>query len=115
MDDEKWSELVDQIKEQFGFLEYNQEKIPLEDDFGLKAEGIKETIVFKGALGKMKIERTSRPLITEKKVHYAKTHGSGAKIEYVFSENEKVRKIKVFKWDDNQNDWQEIKLDSLNF
>ncbi len=108
MTDEKWSEILDQIEESFGILERKVEKIPIEDDFGVKGEGTCETVIFNGAAGKMKLERKVLPVILEKKVHYKKTKGMSGQIEYILSPFEKSQRVIAYKWNENLGDWQEI-------
>ncbi len=71
-----------------------------------------ETLVFEGATGRMKLERTSRPLFLEKRTHFSKRIGSQPSIEYVPSETEEIEKVKLFRWDDIEG-WLEVSLTDL--
>lgn len=107
MTDERWENLIDQIEEKFGELERKKEALE-------PGPGKKETIIFNSALGKMKIERTVRPLVLEERGIKAKKRiGAKASIEYIYSETEKVDKIQAFRWDEKEDDW--IKIDMENF
>lgn len=110
MSDEKWEDTVTQIDEKFGIDEKTNIPDNLEDDFSNVFEGGKETIIFKGLLGKMKIERITHPLILNKKMHYHKGAGGTAKVEYEVSKTEKSHKLNPYLWDDITNDWKELDL-----
>lgn len=115
MSDEKWQEILDNIKEKLSILEHSKEEFEVKDDFGVKGKGEREVVVFEGPLGKMKLEREKRPLIAEKKIHYVKTKGSGAMIEYILSKDEIVSYVKCFQWDEKSNDWEKVKISGFSF
>jgi len=73
-----------------------------------------EFIIFKGPLGRMKLEFITKPLILDKKTTYSRRIGSETAIEYIYSEDEKTHKLMAYKWDDFQNDWAEIDPNSFN-
>lgn len=110
MTDEKWENTISQIEEKFGIDEKSSAPDNLEDNFGNVFEGSKETIIFKGLLGKMKLERITHPLIVDKKMHYHKGAGGTAEVEYVVSETEKSHKLVPYLWDDVTNDWKEMDI-----
>ena len=105
MRDEKWYSLLEDIREKFGTID---EQVQSFDQGRTKVE----TIVFEGASGRMKLERTARPLFQEKRVHFSKRIGSTPSIEYVPSDTEKIEKVKLFKWD-QMDGWVEISLTDL--
>ena len=102
MTDEKWQEIIFKIEENFGIEEKGGEEAEKEG-----GETI-EFVVFSGPLGKMKLERVSRPIVIDKKTTYSRRIGGDVKVDYVYSPTEKSHKIKAYKWDENQNDWLEI-------
>ncbi len=71
MHQSKWENLLDQIERQFGFVEHETERF---DERRLTVE----TVVFDGAGGRMKLERSVRPVVLDKKSHFAKRVGSAA-------------------------------------
>lgn len=73
-----------------------------------------EFIIFKGPLGRVKLEFTTKPLVLDKKTTYSRRIGSETNVEYVYSEDEKTHKLMAYKWDDFQNDWVEIDPNSFN-
>lgn len=102
MNEEKWQEVVGRILDDFEVLEHEKKNPP--------AEGIEqiEYIIFKGPLGKMKLERITKPLFLGKKAIGSKRIGSQTKVDYIFSETEKVHTLKAFKWNESRQDWEEL-------
>ena len=106
MHQSKWESLLDQIEKQFGFIEHETER---DDERRLTVE----TVVFDGAGGRMKLERSSRPVILDKKAHFAKRVGSAATVEYVYSDTETVDTVRLYQWDRLAGAWRELKLSEL--
>lgn len=105
---EKWQEIIGKIKDNFKVLDSGQERF--EDEGGREIE----YIVFDGALGRMKLEFISKPVILDKKTKYSKRIGASTVVDYVYSPDEKSHKLKVYKWDQALNDWQEIDAKKFN-
>jgi hypothetical protein len=106
MHQSKWEELVDRIDRLFGFVEHTDEQFP---ERHLKIE----TVVFDGASGRMKLERTLKPVVLDKKASYSKRIGGEVDIEYVYSEDEFVDTVKLFKWDRLSGQWKQVELADL--
>lgn len=104
---ERWTSILGHIKDNFEVIDQGVEEY--EDEGGTKVE----YIVFNGPLGKMKLEFISKPVVLDKKTIYSKRIGSETKVEYVYSPDEKSHRFLALKWDDGQDDWEEI--DSKNF
>ena len=117
MTNEKWENLIFMIENKFGILEKRTEDITIEDDIGNEVKGTKNKVIFKNEMGKIKLERENRPMIVDKKMHYHKTAGTGAKVEYIVSDTEMVHKVTAYKWNEATNDWEELKLpkERINF
>lgn len=105
MTDEKWQDTIAAIKEKFGIIEQSKEEIVEEGG------GTVEKVVFNSPSGKMKFERTVRPLVIGKKTIGSKRIGSTTHVDYIFSDTEKTHKLKVYKWNDERSDWDEIKVE----
>jgi len=105
MRDEKWLDTVSILKDKFPVLEEGKEDLPEEE-----GRGFREFVIFNGPLGKMKIERTTKAIVLDKKTLGSKRMGSQASVEYVYSDTEKSYKFRAYKWDDVQNGWVEITL-----
>ena len=102
MSPEKWENTIDNIKDNFEVEEHGERH---EDDMG----GIDiEFIIFKGPLGRMKLEYISKPVVLDKKTTYSNRIGSDTKVDYVYSDTEKSHKMKAYKWDEGQDDWMEM-------
>ena len=106
MHDERWEELVNQIELKLKIYEKKSVTAP---DGKTKTE----TIIFLGPEGKMKLERISKPLVVDKKMHYSKRIGSAPSVEYVYSPTERVQRVQLFKWSEKEKDWEEVRLDRL--
>jgi hypothetical protein len=114
MNDAKWEKLIFMIEEKFGILSLNKEKIEVAKTFqGQSIFGEKETIEFKTPKGKMKVERISKPKIVDKKVLSSKRIGGKVAIEYIYSQEEKTYEVKLYQFDENKNEWQEVNFTSL--
>ncbi len=96
------------IEESFGVADRQKKSLAEED-----GPGETETVEFKGPLGRMKLVRLVRPLILNKKTLYSKRGGSETAVDYVYSDTEKVTSLKAYRFDDSQNDWQEIDADTF--
>jgi hypothetical protein len=107
MTDEKWDNLIFMVDRQFGILEKRTEPIleQAEAEQVVK-RGDKEILIFDTPGGKMKLERSSRPLVLDKKYHYHKTAGTGAQVEYVYSSTEKTHSLDAFREVDGE--WQRV-------
>lgn len=110
MTNEKWQNLIFMIEEKFGILEKETKDSLIEDDIGNKVKGTRDMVIFENEMGKIKLERENRPMIVDKKMHYHKTAGTGAKVEYIVSDTEMVHKVTAYKWNEASDDWEELKL-----
>lgn len=106
MHQSKWENLLAQIERQFGFVEHENERF---EERRLSVE----TVVFDGAGGRMKLERSSRPVILDKKAHFAKRVGSASTVEYIYSDTETVDTVRLFRWDRLAREWRELELSEL--
>lgn len=99
---EKWQQVIGNIKDNFKVEE--TQKLYSEEEGGTEIE----FIIFTGPLGRMKLEFISKPVVLDKKTKYSNRFGAETIIEYVYSQEEKSHKLKVYKWDDVLNDWSEM-------
>jgi len=102
----KWESLLDQIERLFGFVEHTTEHF---EERRLTVE----TAVFDGAGGRMKLERSVRPVILDKKSHFSKRVGSAATVEYVYSDTETVDTVKLYRWNRLAGAWEEVNFSEL--
>ena len=96
MTDEKWEQIVGKIKDEFG-VESHQTR-----DGEREREKIEE-IIFNGPLGRIKIARSVRPRVLEEKTHYSNRIGGDMGVERVYSDDEFVNSMDIFK--DNDGEW----------
>jgi len=104
---EKWQGIVGNIKDNF----------PVEEDgknhFEEEGGADIEYIIFKGPLGRMKLEFTTKPVVLDRKTKYSNRFDAETVVEYVYSDTEKSHKLKVYKWDEATNDW--LEMEAKNF
>ncbi|MBU0598110.1 hypothetical protein KKF61_03890 [Patescibacteria group bacterium] len=98
MQDDKWQDIIGRVKDDFEVLENKTKDLD-------EGPGSVEFIIFNGPLGKMKLERISRPIVLDKKGIGSRRIGSQTSVQYTYSETEKSHKFKAYKWNDEQNDW----------
>jgi hypothetical protein len=116
MNDDKWIDLKIKLREKFGKIKESIEEEASEDDVGHQIPIKIERLEFDSPLGHLRMERTTRPKILDKKSHYHKGAG-GAQVEYVLSEDEFSHKLDVYKLDEVTGDWQPLDVpeESLSF
>ncbi len=103
MIDDRWGEILDKIQATFNVVDHTNTKDGVEDI---------EAIIFDGPVGRIKLIRTTRPVIIDKKIIGAHRKGkSKAQYEYIYSDTEKVSRVSAFKEVDGQ--WQDIEADNF--
>lgn len=108
MKPEKWENLIGDIKDKFEIEEHDKKH--LDEQGGTDIE----SIIFKGPLGRMKLEFITKPVVLDKKTNYSQRIGSHVDIEYIYSEDEKTSRLVAYKWDEAQNEWVEINADNFS-
>ncbi|MGD8394259.1 MAG: hypothetical protein PVF43_02160 [Candidatus Eiseniibacteriota bacterium] len=98
MNDERWYDLIDRIRTQFGTVSATEEALET-------GPGKREVVEFESPMGRMRLERVTRPVVKEKRTHYSKRAGSATTEEYVYEEGEFTHRVSLFRW--NGTDWQE--------
>lgn len=109
MKQEKWQEIKDKIKDQFKIEDEATE--PIELNVGLDQQqkiGEKEIIVFTSPIGKVKLEFSKKPVVLDKKENYSKRGGTSSRTKYILSTDEFVTRMEAFRWNEAQNDWEQI-------
>lgn len=116
MTDDKWIDLKIKLKDKFGDVKETTTNETGEDDRGQQIPAKIETLEFKSPLGSLRITRTTRPKIIDKKTYYHKGAG-GAQVEYVLSDDEYTHKLEVFKLDEASGEYKALSVpdDSLSF
>ena len=106
MTDERWQEIKGLVKDKFPDVTETAGELS-EDD----GPGTIETIEFSGPMGKMRLTRTTKPLVLEKKVLGSRRIGSESTVQYKYSASEKIHKFIVYKFDDASGQWQELPIE----
>ncbi|NQT49249.1 hypothetical protein HQ571_00990 [Candidatus Kuenenbacteria bacterium] len=99
MQDDKWHDILDRVKEQFEIQ--MQETEPHSNI----ERGQVETVIFESPIGRIKLVRTTTPRVLDKKTIYSARAGSDMNVQYEYSKTEYVHDLKIFKWDDVRDDW----------
>ena len=79
---------------------------------GEKIMGQREIVEFKSPLGQIKLEKSSRPKVVDKKVLHTKRIGGRITVDFVYSDKEKIVELKIYKKSTN-GEWKEISPASL--
>lgn len=112
MNNERWQQFVDLAQSQFDSVEVYTEDIIFQTEDGPQKQGTKDVLSFERGGVAYKLERENRPVVLDKKMHFAKRATDTARTEYVLSETEFSHKLRVYREKDN-GDWEEISTESL--
>src|SRR5262249_40556322 len=106
MNDQRWEEVLRRLDKQFGNLEFDE----TEDE---ETHAVIESVVWESPAGRMRLTRTTRPLVVDKKLHYSNRAGGGSHVEYVYSKTESTSRVRLYRWSDAANDWDEVDAEAL--
>jgi hypothetical protein len=101
MNDQRWEEVLRRLDKSFGDLEFDE----IEDE---ETQAVTETVVWSGPQGKMKLARTTRPLVVDKKTHFSNRAGGGTHVEYIYSKTESTSRVRLYRWNEATSDWVEV-------
>lgn len=104
MNDERWAQITTLIKDKFEIEDQGIEELD---------PGQSEYFIFEGPLGRMRLERTTRPKLKDRKVHGSTRIGGTSHEERIYSDDETVSFFKAYRWDEDQQDWLEIDIDKM--
>ena len=112
MTNERWEEFIETA--QAGFQNVVVTSEDLLSPSGEFAPGNADIVTFTmPGVGKFKVMRENKPVVLEKKMHYSHRQGDTARSEYVLSDSEFSHRVRVFKEAEDDDEWQEVKADSL--
>jgi len=106
MNDQRWEEVLRRLDKTFGNLEFDE----IEDE---ETHAVTESVVWTSPQGKLRLARTTKPLVVDKKMHYSNRAGGESHVEYIYSKTETTSRVRLFKWSDALNDWEEIDATAL--
>lgn len=115
MTPEKWQGIKDQVKRNFTLEQEGEEDLLAETTEGQVKQGEAEFVVFSGPLGRLKLQFQKKPKLEQKKYFYSKREGDAARVEYKFSDQELVYAFKAYKWDEIEEEWEEIEAERFAF
>ena len=101
MNDQRWEEVLRRLDKNFGDLEFDE----VEDG---ETQAVTEWVIWTGPQGKMKLARTTKPLVVDKKTHFSSRIGGGTHVEYVYSKTETTSRVRLFRWVESASDWEEV-------
>jgi len=104
MTDEKWEQIIGNIKDSFAVISHDNTKGELDHE-------TTEEIIFENPAGKMKLVRHTKPRVLEEKTHYSGRIGSTTGIEKVYSDTETVDYVSLFK--EVVGGWEEVDVSAL--
>jgi len=105
MSDDKWGELIDKIESKFTIIDRGREAI---DD---APNAYVEFVMFESPMGKMMLERTTKPRVVGEKSLGGSKHGAGNRIEKNYSDTETVHTLEAFKEIDGE--WEPFDVSGL--
>ncbi len=112
MTDERWQQFIELAKEQFQNVEISTEDLLVQTMDGPEQRGTMDILTFDRNGDSFKMERENKPIVLERKEHFAKRPTDTSRTEYIFSDTEFSHKLRVYKETDS-GDWDEISTDSL--
>lgn len=109
MQPDKWEQTKGHILDSFANVETSEREL-LEPEVGRV-----EIVTFDGPLGRMKLEYYSKPIVLDRKTHGSKRIGSHTGVEYVYSNTEFSHQLKVYKLDEDSDEWVEMEAGKNSF
>ena len=108
----KWENLVFLAEEKFGIdKKYKEDFEVAELSTGKKIMGQRQIVEFQSPLGRIKLEKNSRPKVIDKKVLHTKRIGGRVAVDFVYSDEEKVENLKIYRF--KNDEWIEISPEDM--
>jgi hypothetical protein len=104
MTEEKWKETIGKIKDQFDVISHQTMEGEIE------GESIEE-IIFESPMGKMRLVHRIKPRLEKEKTHYSNRIGGETTVERVYSKDEFVDFVNLFR--DDGGEW--VPVDNFSF
>lgn len=101
MTDDKWLDVKEKVKEKFTVLEEGTRNLD-------PGPGTAEFLVFESPLGKVKLERVSRPVKLGERGIVSKRIGAHAAIETMYSDTEVAKSFHAYKFEPVTSEWVEM-------
>jgi len=114
MNDDRWQNIISMVQEKFSPAEQSEEDIEIgEDEHNNPIKGKIDRIEFTGPLGKMKLERTTKPRVLDKQTLHSNRAGSDVRVNYKYSEDEVVQYMNAYKWSEDDDRWVQMEAGNL--
>jgi hypothetical protein len=113
MDIDKWLQLKENLKGRFDMEEEGTEDLMMDTSDGPVKHGESDFLVMQTPIGRVKLAMHKKPLVLDKKFISSHREGQAARTEYKFSETELTYKLHAYKWNDIDEDWNEIDAESF--
>jgi hypothetical protein len=114
MDLDRWMQLKESLRSRFTIEQEGIEDLTMDTQDGTVNTGTAEFLVMETPMGKIKLAFEKKPLVLDKKEHYSHRAGQAARTEYQFSDSEFTYKLKAYKWNDIEEEWDEIDAENFN-
>lgn len=113
MKDRLWDDMLDRLENKYGEVNIKNRQESRSDDMGNKIISEISYVEFEIPEGKLRVEKWVTPMIIDKKTYYSNSSANHTTVEYITSDTEKTSKIKVFKLDQDNDEWLEINGSTL--
>ncbi len=104
MNDDKWGEILDKVADKFEVLEQGKEELT-------DPKGLREFVIFNSPMGRIQLERTTRPKVIDRKTFGGSKYGAAGGVENVYSDTEVVKTFKAYKEENEQ--WEPFEAEGL--
>ncbi len=108
MDIDQWQQLKDKVTARFPAEEEGEEDLIMDTRAGEVKKGTAEFIVITTPVGRIKLSFQKKPMVLDKKEHFSHRAGEAPRTEYIFSDTEFTYKLHAYKWNERDEDWDEI-------
>ena len=105
MTDDKWEIVLDRIQSQFQVIKHGEEAI------ADVPNGKLEFIIFDSPMGKLRLERATKPKVLDRKSFGGSKYGVATSVEYIYSVIEITHTFSAFKEVDGE--WEPFNAEGL--
>ncbi|MBI4449731.1 hypothetical protein HY634_01615 [Candidatus Uhrbacteria bacterium] len=102
MTDDKWQDALDRIQERFTIYEQGSEPLPEYPN------GKCEFIVFQSPIGKVRLERVTKPRTVGERAVTSRRIGGATKVESQYDLHDMVHFVNATRWDEGASTWREV-------
>lgn len=107
MTDDKWHDALDRIQERFTIYEHGEEALPEYPN------GKREFIVFQSPIGKVRLERITKPRTVGERAVTSRRIGGTTKVESMYDLHDLVHFVNAARWDETAGAWREVDASGL--